>query len=448
LNLGANILLYLLKFLIVIKRLFTAFFIYCIYKPLRVVLRFIFYKFIVKFYKYYLVLLRKIGWTKKEEKLLSYIFNQKLIHIIVIIITIVFVMKNLTAKTEAVGLSDQANNTILSDLIQSEFGQYEEDQQLIVETFDKEETITQAQQKYLDNLTTINAQSRVSMDSKYDDEEISATINGGNIIKSDAAVTNMTKRQRDEIIKYVVKPGDTISTIAEDFEISVSTILWENNLNAYSIIRPGNELSILPANGISYNVVKNETIGSIAKKYSIDEEELLKVNKLSADDKLAVGEKLIIPGGKKIAYVEPAKTNYNGITALKNIVKAPSAQPVAGNKMNWPTEGMRITQYYSWSHHAVDIANKVGTPIYACDSGTIEYAGWGTGYGNQIVIDHGGGKKTRYGHLSKFYVEKGEKVTKGQTIAAMGSTGWSTGPHVHFEVIINGTKYNPLNYIK
>jgi len=94
------------------------------------------------------------------------------------------------------------------------------------------------------------------------------------------------------------------------------------------------------------------------------------------------------------------------------------------------------------------VANKVGTPLFAADSGVVEYAGWGRGYGNQIVIDHGGGKKTRYAHCSKFYVTKGEKVAKGETVAAMGSTGWSTGSHIHFEMIINGRKYNPLNYIR
>ncbi|PIR93373.1 hypothetical protein COT99_00905, partial [Candidatus Falkowbacteria bacterium CG10_big_fil_rev_8_21_14_0_10_43_10] len=103
---------------------------------------------------------------------------------------------------------------------------------------------------------------------------------------------------------------------------------------------------------------------------------------------------------------------------------------------------------YNWSHHAVDIANKIGTAIYAADAGTVEYAGWGSGYGNQIVIDHGGGKKTRYAHASKLFVSKGDTIAKGQTIAAMGSTGWSTGPHLHFEVIINGGKLNPLDFIK
>ena len=110
--------------------------------------------------------------------------------------------------------------------------------------------------------------------------------------------------------------------------------------------------------------------------------------------------------------------------------------------------GYRITQYYSWRHHAIDIANKTGTPIYAADAGVIEVAGWGAGYGNQIVINHGGGVKSRYAHMSKFYVKNGQKVSKGEAIGGIGSTGRSTGPHVHFEYIINGVKYNPLNYLK
>ena len=116
--------------------------------------------------------------------------------------------------------------------------------------------------------------------------------------------------------------------------------------------------------------------------------------------------------------------------------------------MAWPTVGARITQYFSWRHVGVDIANKTGTPLYAADAGVVEFAGWATGYGNSIVINHGGGKKTRYGHASKLFVKVGDEVEKGENIAAMGSTGWSTGPHLHFEVMINGAKYNPLNYIR
>ncbi len=200
--------------------------------------------------------------------------------------------------------------------------------------------------------------------------------------------------------------------------------------------------------GISLKIAKNDTLASIAKEYDVKAEDIAAANKLADASQLVVGQSLLIPGGEKETYAAYTPKTYSGITALSSLVKPGSASPAAGNKMNWPTVGHTITQYYSWQHLAVDIANKLGTPIYAADAGTIEFAGWSTGYGNNIVIDHGGGKKTRYAHLSKFYVKVGQTVGKGETIAAMGSTGWSTGPHVHFEVIINGVKYNPLNYIK
>jgi murein DD-endopeptidase MepM/ murein hydrolase activator NlpD len=199
---------------------------------------------------------------------------------------------------------------------------------------------------------------------------------------------------------------------------------------------------------MTHKVASGETVEQIAKEYNIEETEIFEFNKLPEDAKLTIGQKLIIPGGRKVTYASYVPQSYTGLSAIKDLVLPPSASPVSGNKMNWPTQGHQITQYYSWRHHGLDIANKHGTPIYAADAGTVESVGWGEGYGNQIIIDHGGGKKTRYAHLSEVYTEKGEAVDKGQTIAAMGSTGWSSGPHLHFEVIINGRKYNPLNYIK
>jgi len=200
--------------------------------------------------------------------------------------------------------------------------------------------------------------------------------------------------------------------------------------------------------GVVHKVVRGENLSLISKKYSIEEAKIMEANKMTDSSKLAVGQKLVIPGGRKYGSISYASRGYTGLSAIRDLVKPGGATPVSSNKMNWPTQGHRITQYYSWRHHGVDIANKAGTPIYAADAGTVESTGWNRGYGNTIVIDHGGGKKTKYAHLSKFYVKKGQKVGKGESIGAMGSTGWSTGSHLHFEVIINGRKYNPLNYIR
>ncbi len=415
-------------------------------------MRFIFYKFIVKLYGEFLSLMKKMGWSKINDNIFSFLFNQKLVHILVVIISTLLIFINLTARTKADTSIGASNNTILSDLITNEFGDNQQDQELIVETFDQESNISPEQQKYLDNLESISPETNTTMNEHLADEgedEVPTIQGGASIVKPDMAATELTKRQREKIIIYTVLPGDTISTIAQEFDITVSTILWENNLSVYSIIRPGDTLAILPMSGVSHTVAKGESLNSIAQKYKISDQEILDINKLANASMISIGQKLIIPGGAKINYPEYKPKVYTGLSAIKDIVgRQKSVKPATGNKMNWPTSGYRLTQYYSWRHNAVDIADKVGTPIYAADSGVIEYIGWGKGYGNQIVIDHGGGKKTRYAHLSKFYCSKGDKVSKGENIGAMGSTGWSTGSHLHFEVMINGTKYNPLNYIK
>lgn len=418
-------------------------------------MRFIFYKVIVKLYKFYLWLLRRLGWPKFKESSLLSLIRQKLAHVIMILVVIIFVFSNLTAKSKADFSAEAVGQTILASLVKSEFDSPEEGQ-LVEEFFDEEAIISSTQQSYLENLSVVKVEP-MALGGPGSEEEIGSlgiiTQEGGVLVKPDIAATKKVKRPRKEIINYIVKAGDTISTIADEFEITVSTVLWENNLSAYSIIRPGDTLAILPVSGVIHKVASGESLTALAQKYNIPAEKILEVNRLSDSGQLAIGQKLIIPGGGKIAYAEAKPSSYSGFNVIKDIIEQDLLKPskiksFVGNMMNWPTLGKRITQYFSWRHHAVDIANKLGTPIYAADTGTVEYAGWGKGYGNQIVVDHGGGKKTRYAHLSKFYTKKGDEVEKGEAIGAMGSTGRSTGPHLHFEIIINGIKYNPLSYVR
>jgi LysM repeat protein len=256
--------------------------------------------------------------------------------------------------------------------------------------------------------------------------------------------------ERTETIEYEIKSGDTISAIAQKFGLKVNTILWANNLSSFSLIKPGNKLIILPTDGVFHTIKSGETLSRLAQIYNINSQEIAEYNNIKADA-LKINQKIIIPGGSKIsapARVSPTPAPKPTITQTASTAVSPSIPASGSNKMAWPTEGHRITQYYSWRHTGLDIANKTGTPIYASDSGTIEFSGWSTGYGYNIVINHGGGKKTRYAHLSQMFISVGQRVAIGEHIAAMGSTGWSTGPHIHFEVIINGAKQNPLNYIK
>ncbi|PIP75727.1 hypothetical protein COW86_02125, partial [Candidatus Kuenenbacteria bacterium CG22_combo_CG10-13_8_21_14_all_39_9] len=242
---------------------------------------------------------------------------------------------------------------------------------------------------------------------------------------------------RKEIQIYLVQSGDTISGIAKKFGISINTILWENNLSLSSYINPGDKLNILPVTGIAYVIQSGDTLSAIAKKYGTTIEKILASNNLESAGSIKARQKIIIPDGQ-LGYSAPARTRS---------IYASSSGALSANNFLWPSNSKRITQYYSWRHLAIDIGAQLGTPIYAARAGRIERAGWSTGYGYNIIINHGGGVKTLYAHASKLYVQHGDQVEQGEIIGAVGSSGWSTGPHVHFEIIINGSKVNPLSYL-
>lgn len=458
---GAEILLLSIRLLSFLKRLIAAFFISLIVKFGWIILRFVFYNLIVKIYKIYLSVIKKLEWTGFRNNPLLFLIKQKLVHITVAIVTLLLTISNISVKAndEHVNIANTAGSTILASLVQSEFGAIDQEQ-LIEEFFDEEATISPAQQKYLENLTALESDiftnTKVPQEAEVEEFETPTVYDNTAVIKPDIASTVKTTRPRSETVYYTVEPGDVIGSIAEKFNINVSTILWENNLTAYSLIRPGDRLTILPTNGISYKVERGDSLDKIAKKYGIDKDGMIKLNKLDESKTLAYGQKLFLPGARKLSTTIARNTTQtttsssrSGLQVLKDLVtKSPNAKPATGVKLNWPTVGYRITQYYTWKHLGLDVANKVGTPLYAVDDGVVEYAGWGTGYGNYVFINHGDGVKTKYAHASKLYVKKGDTVKKGEAIAAMGSTGWSTGPHIHFEYIVNGVKYNPLNYLK
>lgn len=421
-----------------------------VFNILSYLLNLIFYKILVRFYSFYLSFVAKIGWSKIRGNFLSFIFGQKLVHLVVVIITFSLVFANIAHNTKADMLNVAYPRPIISHIVGSEFSEVESALNY-EEALSLEELSLASKTSYLED--DLDIKTALMIDQKIIEDDTDSLVNfseNENLTSNIQVDINSAPVKRTEMITYTVESGDTISTIASKFGVSVNTVLWENELSAYSLIRPGNELRILPQSGISHTVKSGDTLGGISRSTGADIDEILEANNLTVDSKISIGQKLIIPGGTKIVRVAAAATptrSYTGIEAIKDIVK-PEPQQAASNKMAWPTVGNRITQYFSWRHAGLDIANKTGTPLFAADAGTVEYAGWGNGYGNHIKIDHGGGKKTLYAHMSRFYVSKGDTVTKGESIGEMGSTGWSTGPHIHFEVIINGVKYNPLNYIR
>ncbi|MFA6307243.1 MAG: peptidoglycan DD-metalloendopeptidase family protein [Patescibacteria group bacterium] len=251
---------------------------------------------------------------------------------------------------------------------------------------------------------------------------------------------------RTKLVEYTIQPGDVIGAIAEKFGVSANTILWENNLTWNSTIRPGQKINILQDSGISHKVVSGDTILAIAKKYQADAENIVAANKLADSSDISIGELLFIPDGVRptrvvSSYTPPSASNFDDVPS--------SASVDSGSKLLWPVLSHRITQYYTWRHSGLDIGDKTGNPIYAAEAGKVEKAGWNSGgYGNYVIINHGNGLQTLYGHASKVLVSAGDSVSRGETIALVGSTGRSTGPHLHLEVKVNGVRQNPINYIK
>lgn len=256
--------------------------------------------------------------------------------------------------------------------------------------------------------------------------------------------TKISTKPRDTILTYTVQRGDTISTIANKFQISEDTIRWTNNLTGDDIT-VGDTLQILPVTGIAYKVAEGDTVYTIAKKFSTNAQKIVDFpfNTFANPETFALveGQMLVVPDGIKPSeqpVVRPAPVYV--------------AQPAnfIGGGFHWPLQG-EITQNFSWFHPGIDIAGPVGTPIYASKAGTVTEAdcGWNYGYGCHVVISHGGGYSTMYAHMvTSPSVSTGQSVAAGQVLGFRGSTGRSTGPHLHFEIRTPGGNVNPLNYLQ
>jgi len=289
----------------------------------------------------------------------------------------------------------------------------------------------------------------------WQDQELAGVVAGGTAVTKPILFPGaLAAGGRDKVIEYTVDPGDSLSGIAAQYGISVATLLWENNLGLTSFIRPGDKLKILPVTGLTHLVKKGDTLKKIAALYEAKTEDIISFNKLKEDGTdLVIGEKIIVPNGIKPQQRELATTSRTS-PALSRIAAPPSSKQLpSASGFVWPTGARTITQYFSWTHHALDIAGPLNTPNYAAKAGTVEIAqcGWNSGYGCYIVINHGGGIKTLYGHNNRLLVTPGEYVKAGQTVGLMGNTGHvygRTGIHVHFEVQVNGVRVNPLGYVR
>jgi LysM repeat protein len=323
--------------------------------------------------------------------------------------------------------------------------------------------------------STANGKENLSSDLTPSTEESSTALSPlptpGAIADGITRITNLLtvipSRPRVDVITYTVETGDTLFSIAYDYNLKPGTLLWANydvlNDNPH-LLKPKQVLYILPVNGVYYQWKENDTLQGVADEFHADPQDILefpgnhfdltKVDQNGAG--IQPGTWVIIPGGSRpikdwgppaITRQNPASAKYYGEGSCGTVYEG----AFGTGTFIWPTTDHGISGYHyePGVHPAIDIAGQEGNPVYATDSGVIVYAGWSNyGYGNLIVIDHGNGWQSAYAHLSAVAVTCGQSVYQGGYIGALGSTGNSSGPHLHFELVINGVKVNPLDYVR
>jgi murein DD-endopeptidase MepM/ murein hydrolase activator NlpD len=237
---------------------------------------------------------------------------------------------------------------------------------------------------------------------------------------------------RTKIQFYTAQYGDTLWSVAAQYELDLDTLRWSNPELERNpdVLAEGTELRILPVQGLYHAIEPGDTIEAIAARYGVAPQDITNYppNGLFPPYHLADIEGLIIPYGRKDINIPRPSLSLD----------FPLAWPVVG----------AITGGFEADHQALDIGAPYGSTVYAADDGTIVYADWALeGYGYTVVIDHGNGRQSWYNHLKGALLPAGNVVSRGTPIGEVGSTGHSTGPHLHFEVRVNGEQVNPLDYL-
>ena len=429
--LGLKILVGILTGLIYIKR-YSILFLLFILSPLKYVGHWLLDHVILRIYRLYLFIKRTVleAPIEQAKKLYHYFFPKFILHFAVIILSLTVVSDGIYAQ---VNPSENFGQKNLLNAVANE-----DDGLVDTSNFIDQVGPYQPARSYLEQRNYLTAQPKEER--LIGAVPLAAPKTEGYLALQDTEFYTIPET-RNTVVEYVVQPGDTVSDMAEQFGISVNTILWANSLSVLSTLRPGQKLQILPVSGVLHKIVKNDTIDKIATKYKSEKDKILALNPELAGGALSVGQTIVVPDGILPLAPRPATPARAPIIAPANVVP--------GVEMLWPVPVHRITQYFKWNHAAIDIGLPTGSSVWASDDGIIEYSGWSRGgWGNTIVVNHGDGRKTRYSHLSKVLVAVGDTVTKGQNIALSGNTGRSTGPHLDYRIYINGRTVNPLYYIK
>ena len=376
-----------------------------------------------------------------KSKVMYFLTNRYAIHTAIVLLA--FITTAMSVQASGVRADDFGQDSMLYELVS---GQSNEVAVL------RADTVMGTPSRYLGS-TVLTSQPNVDFHTELDDY-VAITSGGSAIIAPTISEASESVAPRTETVAYEVQSGDTIGTIAQKHGISINTLLWANDLSVRSTIRPGDSLQILPTDGLTHTIKSGDTILAIANRYGAETTEILAYNNLTSSSALSIGEELIIPGGTQPAarparrsisrvFTQPAPTTSSGNPSAT----APGTSS-SGGRMVWPTDLRVITQYYGWRHTGVDIDCHFTHNNYAADAGIVQFSGWKGGYGLTVEVNHGNGLVTRYGHHAKIYVSNGQSVSKGQALGLCGTTGQSTGTHLHFEVISGGRFRNPLEYVR
>ncbi|EKD47393.1 MAG: peptidase M23 [uncultured bacterium] len=382
-----------------------------------------------------------VVYRPAKNRMMLLVANRYTIHTLMICVVLVVGVMNL--RTGVVRAEEFGRNSIM-------YGLVAEDRPEIVQEFAGDYLGARPASIHYREQTGISKQSLIAV-AVLEEQQISEnSIFGDGAIVATPVIEAGTS-ERSQVETYTIQSGDSLSSIASGYDLSINTLLWANNLSVSSVLRPGNTLTILPVDGVKHTVKSGDTIGGISRTYDVDQVTILSYNGLDNSDVLSIGDELLIPGGAVQATTRSTSSAISQLFATPTTSAVPtsvsSTTPGAGY-MVWPTDLRVITQYYGWKHTGLDVDCYYDNYNYAADAGYVTYSGWNGGYGYAVDIDHGNGIVTRYGHNAALYVSAGQYVSAGEAIGLCGTTGRSTGTHLHFEVIVNGVKKNPLEYIR
>ncbi len=251
--------------------------------------------------------------------------------------------------------------------------------------------------------------------------------------------TSHTVSTEGKVQYYEIRKGDTLWDISRKFKVELGTILAMNNIKANSVLAIGQVLEVPYERARIHTIAKGETMWDIARKYGADVNQIMRANPKKNPSLLCIGDKLDIPDSRSvsrtIAYNEPSSRGFSPTTM----------------QFIWPVVGTITSKYgyrASGFHHGLDIAGSHGDPIKASLAGRVTFAGYKSIYGQTVVLQHLGGYETVYAHLQNINVSPGKQVAKGEIIGTIGTTGRTTGPHLHFEVKKDAKNIDPLTCLR